>query len=279
MGPRGLPTPWTPDQELRPWTRPPFLCFAKEKGGIERRPYCARPSWPAAKKGSLRCSKPGPGQNSLRSPAARSAQTGWPSQKGCVPAARGPAFCAARRRRREGNSQQPIPTAGLRLADCWRVFVLAVWLFGCSGPHSPSAPPRSAAKGAVRRRRTSSSGSRSLFERSEPKASAASSARGPLGEHRREPLPAAGREGRAQCGVAARFPPFLWRSKEKGVGSRAEGPGRVQGEAPARSPGAKRPGIPAGDRGEAPWPPLGTAPIGFLPAGKIPRRILTNRDD
>ena len=140
------------------------------------------------------------------------------------------------------NSQYQQPTAGPRLADGYGGI-----RYSAVGVHSPSAPPRSAAKGAVRQRRTSSSGSRSLFERREPKASAASSARGPLGEHRREPLPAAGREGRAQCGVAFLFPPFLWRSKEKGVGSRAEGPGR--------GPGAKRPGMPNGPGAKRPGAP------------------------
>jgi hypothetical protein len=111
--PRGF-RPWHPSRSFAPWPppgrfapgpRPPFLCSAKEKGGKERRPHTALA--PRLRRG-VPCGarKPAPARTrGVR--FAHSAQTGWPSQKGSVPAARGPSCCAPRRRRRGWETEQP----------------------------------------------------------------------------------------------------------------------------------------------------------------------------
>jgi hypothetical protein len=177
------------------------------KVGKRSSPHCARPL--AAPRGSLRCSKTGPGQNSLRSPSAHSAQTGWPSLMGGVPAARGPLFCAARRRRgaipNTELSARCLQTASRGSAvGCWELPLCAA---------EQRKNPGARAAGATRDLARAACLSRANA------VSAASSAR-PLGsEQHREPRAA----GRAQCGLDLLVP---FGSSRKELGRRAEIPAR-----------------------------------------------------
>jgi hypothetical protein len=185
--------PWTPEQDLRPCTRPPFLCSAKEKGGKERRPRTALA--PRLRRG-VPCGarKPAPARTrGVR--FAHSAQTGWPSQKGRVPAARGPSCCAPRRRRGGGRAEQPNSQLSARcLPSTARGSAVGCWLL---------AVARRLRRRAAQTRGPRAAGTHILLTRAAclsggSEASAASSARGPLVEQRREPLPAKGGQGRAQ---------------------------------------------------------------------------------
>ena len=199
---------------------PPATYFWLDpKVGKSSSPHCARPcafgSWV-----SKQPKNPGARAELASVRCAHSAQTDWPSLKGCVPAARGPACCAPRRHRRReaANSQQPnlgSLTAGSELtAGCS--------VLGCS---TPSAPPSSAEARGSARSALRLLASRSLFERSEPQVSAVSSARPPGSEQHREPdWPQAKRA--SAMGSPFYSPLFFGEAKKRGSGFGAEGPKR-----------------------------------------------------
>ncbi len=200
-------------QGLHPCTRPPFLCFAKEKGGKERRPRCLRPS-PAAR-GSLRCAKSGPRRKTHCVRFAHSVQTVAPSQFTRRAARAGPLFCAPRLGiGGTPNSQQPnTEQPGLQPARSFQAV-------GCLAVRA-AAPMRcrEAQLGWAAR-----ASARSLLTRPNclngvSKANAVSFGPAQASEHRREPLGAA--KG-LRIG-AVFFASFLARAR-KGVACRGEIP-------------------------------------------------------
>jgi hypothetical protein len=103
--PMGVCDPQTPAQGASPLDPDPlFFAPPKKRGNRAAAPHCARPRLRRGVPCGAR--KPAPARTrGVRS--AHSAQTGWPSQKGCVPAARGPSCCAPRRRRGGGAAEYP----------------------------------------------------------------------------------------------------------------------------------------------------------------------------
>ncbi len=179
----------------------------KRKAGLLRSPLACGEGFPAllakGPRAELACVR-----------CAHSAQTGCASQMASAPSARRPLVCAARRRRRRAaaNSQQPnlgLWTAGSeRIAGCWE-------------PPFCAAEQRRNPGGARSARRVLAS--RSLFERSEPQASAVSSARPPGSEQRRAPVwPQAKRA--SATGSPFFSPLFFGEAKKRGSGFGAEGP-------------------------------------------------------
>jgi hypothetical protein len=209
---------------FNPCTPTPFSLRRQRKGGKRKAGLLRSPLPARSGQGFPALLDKGPTRRTRCARFAPSAQTSCASQKGCVPAARGPLVCAARRRRRRAtaNSQQPdlgslTQQAGaLTTAD--NELIAGCWVFGCP---TPSAPPRSTARRPACRRHAIPSDSASLFEQSE-RSERREFWPGPACEHRREPR-AAGEE-RAQCGAAARFPLFFGGAKKRGSGSRGEAP-------------------------------------------------------
>ena len=131
--------PWTPTRSFAPGPDPLFFASPKKRGekkgdptalaslGLRPRevPCAARSPAPAR----TRCAR-------LR--LAPLKQAGRVRREACLRHA-GRSSVLLGGADGKGTAKQPI--AGPRLADCMRVFVLAV---GCLGPHSPSAPPSSA---------------------------------------------------------------------------------------------------------------------------------------
>jgi hypothetical protein len=214
-----------PQQELRPCTRPPFLCSAKEKGGKERRACCARPCPPEGGQGFPALLDKGPTRRTRCARFAPSAQTSCASQKGCVPAARGPLVCAARRRRRRAtaNSQQP----NLELVDCRQ---RADVRYSAVRSPTPSAPPRSTARRPACRRHASLLTRPACLSRVSG-ANAASSGRGRLASTAGNPSPQA--RGERSAGPPFFSPLFFGGAKKRGSGA---GP-----EVLLRGPGADSP--------------------------------------
>jgi hypothetical protein len=224
----------------------PFSLLRQRKGGKRKAaPHCARPS-PLAR-GSLRCSKPGPAQNSPPVAARPPAQTGCASQMGCVPAARGPVFCAARRRRGGGRPNSRIPNSPLSarcLQSAARGSAVGRWLLAVARRlRRRGAQTRGPCAAGVHRDLT-----RAACLSGGSEASAASSARGPLVEHHREPAwPQA--ERASAVGPPFFSPLFFGGAKKRGsgagakllLGARGQSP-RVQGRRSC-----------SGSRGEAPW--------------------------
>ncbi len=116
----------------------PFSLLRQRKGGNRAAGLLRSPQPAVGGLGFPALLDKGPTRRTRCARFAPSAQTGCASQKGCVPAARGPLVCAARRRRRRAtaNSQQPdlgSLTAGSELKSGCSVF----------GYSTPSAPPSS----------------------------------------------------------------------------------------------------------------------------------------
>jgi uncharacterized membrane protein/aerobic-type carbon monoxide dehydrogenase small subunit (CoxS/CutS family) len=204
---------------FNPCTPTPFSLRRQRKGGKRKAGLLRSPLPAKSGQGFPALLDKGPTRRTRCARFAPSAQTSCASQKGCVPAARGPLVCAARRRRRRAtaNSQQPdlgslTQQAGaLTTAD--NELIAGCSVFGCP---TPSAPPSSTEdRPACRRHATLltrpaclSGGSRRRAQRVLAGAGLASSAGNPL------------RRRRGASAVRGRrsIPPFLWRSKEKGVG-------------------------------------------------------------
>jgi hypothetical protein len=223
--------PPTPQQELRPCTRPPFLCSAKEKGGKERRACCARPlacpsGFPAASAsgfpGRFECSTRGHAQNSLRS--LRSLRSDKLRESDHDVRLRRTAPLSALLGGADGGQQ---PTAEPRAVDCRQ---RADVRYSAVRSPTPSAPPRStASRPACRGHATPLTRPACLSRVSE--ANAASSGRGRLASTAGNPSPQA--RGERSAGPPFFSPLFFGGAKKRGPGA---GP-----EVLLRGPGAEGP--------------------------------------
>ena len=208
---------------LQPLHPDPLFFAPPKKRGEKKGGPAALARSACGQAGSLWCSTRGPRAELAALASLPPLKQAARVRSRCAPAAHGPLVCAPRRRRRRAtaNSQQPnlepLTAGSERIAGCWG--------FGCSVSHPLCAAEEHSKPARVPQARIPSD-SASLFEQSE-RSERREFWPGPACEHRREPL-AAG-EGRAQCGAAFLFPPFLWRSKEKGVGCRGEAPARESG--------------------------------------------------
>ena len=260
LSPAGIPGRFAPGLRAgaSPCTRPgpsaldptPFSLLRQRKGGkrkatLLRSPLlaCGQERFPA-----LLEARPRPELAALAFGSLRSNRLAESEGKRACGTRAGLLCCsAAQTGGEQPNSQQP-DLGSLTAGRC------SLWLFGCSavwGPIPPlrrrGAQPRGpCAAGARRplaRAACLSGGSRRRAQRVLRVAPLASTAGNPS-------RPQAGR-GERSAGSPFFSPLFFGEAKKRGsgpgpkvlVGSRGEAPGRVQGEAPARGPGAKRPGI------------------------------------
>jgi hypothetical protein len=220
---------------FNPCTPTPFSLRRQRKGGKRKAGLLRSPLPAKSGQGFPALLDKGPTRRTRCARFAPSAQTSCASQKGCVPATRGPLVCAARRRRRRAtaNSQQPdlgslTQQAGaLTTAD--NELIAGCWVFGCP---TPSAPPRSTARRPACRRHASLLTRPACLSRVSG-ANAASSGRGRLASTAGNPAPQARSERSAGPPLDS---PFSLAEQRKG----------------GRGPGAKRPGQGFGGR-RPPW--------------------------
>jgi hypothetical protein len=210
-------------------SRQPTYFWLEPKVGKSSSPNCARPQPLAG--GSLRCAKPGPGQNSLRS--LRSLH----SNKLAEPEGKRAWRHAGRSSVLLGGAEGQPQTANIQAAElsarclqsasggpaagCWAVRLL---------PLCPAEQRKNAGARAAGATRDLTSGS--LSERSEPQANAVSSARPPRSEQRREPRSRRRRGERSACLIFCLLLDQAKRRPAAGTESRLGGAG---GEAPLRA--------------------------------------------